>query len=148
MTDLASMFAAQQSSKIDWHGPLYGLYELPTSTQHVILSFASSNSNFRQGLRIKIRGGELTIDGVTASEFVLWRDTAPPAVDVEVSWKAKGARSLRIWNCWEHNGVMHAWIGNAAMRVDDVGAGTVRLRCSDGEGNPDFDNLVAEVHLR
>lgn len=112
------------------------------------MSFLSSASPLLQGLRIKIRGGALTIDGVTASEFVLWRDTAPPLVEIETSWQPKGARSLRIWNCWEYNGVMHAWIGNAAMRVDDDGAGTILLRCSDGEGEPDFDDLIAEVRIR
>lgn len=148
MTNLAAMFAEQQTSQIDWHGPLYGLYELPSTISSAAFTFVSSTSNFRQGLRIKIRGGSLTVDGVTATEFVLWRDTAPDMVEVEVAWKSTGTRSLRIWNCWEHNGVMHAWMGNAGMRVDDDCEGGIRLRCSDGEGEPDFTDLVAEVQFR
>lgn len=143
--DLSSLFTAQQTSQIDWDGPLYSLYELPTTATSLALTFVSANSPVRQGIRLKARGANLTIDGVSGSEFVLWQDTAPDQIDVDVTWNAKGTRSLRVWNCWEHNGAMHAWLGNAGIRVDDSGDGLIRLRCSDGEGDPDFDNLVVEV---
>jgi hypothetical protein len=46
------------------------------------------------------------------------------------------------------NGVTHAWFGNAGMRVTAGEGGVIQLRCSDGEGEPDFDDLVAEVDVR
>lgn len=145
MTNLSAIFTAQQASQIDWDGPLFSLYELPTAGCRVSLEFRSVCSAFRQGVRLKVRGGQLEIDGVEATDFALWYDTAPSQVEVNVRWKGKGPRSLRIWNSWEHNGVAHAWLGNAGMRVEEVEPGRFLLRCSDGEGEPNFDDLVVGV---
>lgn len=64
------------------------------------------------------------------------------------AWRAKGVRSLRIWNAWRDNDLTQAWLGNAGMRVIPGEGGSLTLRCSDGEGEPDFDDLVAEVRVR
>jgi hypothetical protein len=50
-----------------------------------------------------------------------------------------------VWNCWEVNGVMHAWLGNAGMRVERTPNGAIQLRCSDGDGVPDFEDLVVRI---
>ncbi|WP_434966466.1 hypothetical protein [Janibacter indicus] len=145
MTDLSAVFASQRASQIDWNGPLYSMFDLPIEVTRVSVAFQSVDSAFRQGLRLKIRGGRLEIDGVEATDLALWHDTAPNQVEVKVHWKGKGPRSLRMWNSWEHNGVAHAWLGNAGMRVDEVESGRFLLRCSDGEGEPEFDNLILGV---
>ncbi len=145
MTDLSAIFTAQQASQIDWNGPLFSLYELPSEATRISIEFRSVGSAFRQGLRLKVRGGQLEIDGVEAADFALWHDTAPSQVEVNVHWKGKGPRSLRIWNSWEYNGVAHAWLGNAGMRVEEFEPGRFVLRCSDGEGEPEFDDLVVGV---
>ena len=40
-----------------------------------------------------------------------------------------------------------AGLGNAGMRVAKDDDESLVLRCSDGEGEPDFDNLVAGVAI-
>lgn len=145
MVDLSSLFAEQQTSKIDWHGPLFSIYELPTSATRVGVEFSHRGSKLRQGIRLKIRGGDLEVNGVSGPDVVLWQGASLHRVDVLVRWTEHGARSLRVWNCWEVNGVMHAWLGNAGMRVERVPGGVVVLRCSDGLGDPDFEDLVVEL---
>jgi len=145
MVDLSRVFAEQQASEIDWNGPLFSLYELPSSTTRLGVEFRHRGSELRQGVRLKVRGGELEVDGVEASDFVLWQDSSPSQVEVLVRWAKRGSRSLRVWNCWEVNGVMHAWLGNAGMRVEWTSEGTIVLRCSDGHGEPDFGDLVVGI---
>lgn len=146
--NLASLFAEQQSSQIDWHGPLYGLYELPTDAEELTLRFRSVGAQLPQGLRLKARGGTLEIESSSASDVILWEDTAPDEVHVRIRWRSKGARSLRVWNAWRVKDVTQAWLGNAGMRVTRAEDGVVTLRSSDGEGDPDFGNLVVEVLLK
>lgn len=145
MVDLSKIFAEQQASEIDWNGPLFSLYELPSEVSRLRVQFRARASDLRQGVRLKIRGGELEANGVLASDLVLWQDASPAVLDVQVRWQAKRARSLRVWNCWEVNGVMHAWLGNAGMRVERVSPSSLTLRCSDGDGEPSFDDLVVGI---
>ena len=144
MTNLSAMFAEQQTSKIEWDGPLFSLYDFPVEATRLIVEFDSVASAFRQGLRVKVRGGELEIDGVSASDFALWQDTAPSRVKIDIRW-GRGKRLASGVELVEHNGVMHAWLGNSGMRVEEVAPGRYLLRCSDGEGEPTFDDLVAGV---
>jgi len=146
--DLASLFAEQQTNQIDWEGPLYSLYELPTDTAEMTIRFVAATAHPAQGLRLKVRGGTFEIDSTTADDVVLWQDTAPNEVRVLIKWKPKGSRSLRIWNAWRVKEVTQAWLGNAGMRVTASEDGSLVFHCSDGEGDPDFDDLVAEVALR
>lgn len=145
--DLSALFAEQQANQIDWDGPLYSLYELPSEASGLTIRFLSAKSQPPQGLRLKVRGGTFEVDSTAADDLVLWQDSAPADVLVRIAWKAKGARSLRIWNAWRVNDVAQAWLGNAGMRVTREEREVFLLRCSDGEGDPDFDDLVAEVHV-
>ncbi|NCT91505.1 hypothetical protein GXB85_11155 [Cellulomonas sp. APG4] len=145
VVDLSILFAQQQASRIDWDGPVFSLYELPTHTTRLGVEFMRAGSELRQGVRLKIRGGKLEANGVATSDLVLWQDSSPTCVDVLVRWGKQGSRSLRVWNCWEVNGVMHAWLGNAGMRVERTPEGVIVLNCSDGRGEPDFGDLLVKI---
>lgn len=148
VTDLSSTFAAQQSNVIEWNGmTLYGLYEFDSVPEQVRLEFLGSKSQPVQGLQLRVRGGVLEIDGVEATDFVLWTDTAPQSVAVAVRPTGRGKPTLKLWNIWRGGlGVTQAWLGNAAIQVEGSADPThVVLRCSDGEGEPDFDDLVVGV---
>ncbi|NTW42163.1 MAG: hypothetical protein HGA44_20180 [Cellulomonadaceae bacterium] len=145
MVDLSKLFTEQQASEIDWNGPLFSLYELPSEVSQLTVRFRARASGRRQGIRLKIRGGEFEANGVLATDLVVWQDASPEKFDVQVRWKANAARSLRVWNCWEVNGVMHAWLGNAGMRVEQVSPSSLILKCSDGHGEPSFDDLVVGI---
>jgi hypothetical protein len=145
---LSALFAQQQTNQIDLDGPLYSLFELPSDARELTIRFLSGKSQPPQGVRLKVRGGTMTVGSTTAVDLVLWQDTAPELVQIKVTWKSRGARSLRIWNAWRVQDVTQAWLGNAGMRVSAVEGGILQLRCSDGEGDPDFDDLIAEVEVR
>lgn len=94
---------------------------------------------------MSIKKGQLTVDGQTMNRLVLWTDTAPEVVQV-VCRPPKAGAVLRAWNNWDRNGTMMAWLGNAGMLVEDQNDCVV-LRCSDGIGPPDFEDLVVELRL-
>jgi len=87
----------------------------------------------------------MLVNGQSLREILLWEDTAPSVVEIQMQWEMSAKRSLRVWNCWERNGVINAWVGNAGMRVEAGPDGITILRCSDGEGEPNFGDLVARL---
>ncbi len=144
---LSDLFAVQKTTKVEWGGPLFSLYELPTDASHLVVRFVSARPDPPQGVRLKIRGGDLEVEGTRGRDLVFWEDSAPEEVRVSIVWKPRAARSLRIWNIWRGGcEVIQAWLGNAGMRVDDDGR-RLLLRCSDGRGEPNFGDLVVEVVL-
>jgi hypothetical protein len=82
-----------------------------------------------QGIRIKLQGGTLTIDGKELADVVLWHDTAPR--ESVIVCNAKQSAELRVWNCWrDDRGVMQAWVGNAGMRVEKVADDKLTAECN------------------
>lgn len=146
--DLSSLFAEQQTNQIEWNGPLYSLYELPSDASELTIRFLSAKPQPPQGLRVKVRGGTFDVESTVADDLILWQDTAPSEVRIRIAWKSKESRSLRVWNAWRVNDVTQAWLGNAGMRVTASEGGLIEFRCSDGEGDPNFDDLVAQVLVR
>jgi hypothetical protein len=88
-----------------------------------------------------VRVNEQLLDDV-----VLWTDTAPPELVVELVPKsAKKPLVLRAWNAWrDPAGATQAWIGDAGMLIAEED-GTVVLSCSDGFDAIDFTNLTARL---
>lgn len=63
-------------------------------------------------------------------------------------WGQDWTAVLQIWNIWrDHNGTTQAWIGNSGLKRIEEGVNVVKLSCSDGYGDPNFRNLVVEIHL-
>lgn len=59
-------------------------------------------------------------------------------------------RTLQLWNTWLVGDAHHAWTGNSGivaeeLDVPDDATRRVRLWCSDGLGDPSFDDLVLVV---
>lgn len=145
---LADLFANAQSPVVDWQGaPVFAAYEFASVPEDLTVEFIASKSSPVQGLRMKIRGGVLTVNEVETDDLLLWRDTAPDYVTVHVRARKGTRASLKVWNVWRGGmDVVQAWLGNAGMRVEESGVGQeLLLRCSDGEGPPAFDDL--EVRL-
>ncbi len=104
----------------------------------------SAKGNPVQGLRLKIGGGELLVNGKILSDIVLWADNSPKEVAVSIS--ATKGTVLKIWNVWSIGGAINAWIGNAGMVVAETDD-NIWLRCSDGIGDVDFSDFVVSVAL-
>lgn len=95
-----------------------------------------------QGLRIKCNSGKLEVNGQSIVDVILWADTSPAEVTIKVVGKSE--TTVKFWNVWRFAEIMQAWVGNAGICIEENGS-TVRLECSDGIGEPDFDDLVVEV---
>jgi hypothetical protein len=146
---LSDLFAAAQSPVIEWNGrPIYSLYEFTDLPERLDVEFVQAVKTPVQGLRLKMRGGLLTANGNTSADVVLWQDTAPARIRVDVS-RHRPVASLKAWNVWRQGqGAIGAWLGDAGMQVTRSDeADRTRLHCSDGVGPATFSDLEVLLHL-
>jgi hypothetical protein len=103
------------------------------------LTFESSASAHRQGVALTTKGNFIVDGRHVGRKLVLWSDTAPRKVAIEV----RGVSGeVEVHNVWDRgDGVVHAWHNGAAMVVDTI-AGGRRYRCNDGDPDDDLDDLV------
>jgi len=80
-----------------------------------------------------------------AKDIVLWADTSP--AEVLITCDGKGLKAVSLWNCWRNDlGVTQAWVGNAAMMIQDVRPGVVRIRCNS-RPEVTFQDLIFEIQF-
>ena len=84
----------------------------------------------------------LVVGDVTNTRMVLWARSAPDEVEI-----AAQAGRLTLWNVWEADGAVHAWVGDAGILLDEAAGNTTRLRASDGFSDRTID-LEVEIHIR
>lgn len=133
---------------MDWEGqPTYGLFELGKLPASLRITFESSVERPVQGLHFKARKASLDVEGQRLTNVLLWTDTAPHEVLINVIAAGKGP-SLRFWNVWHYgDNSPQAWLGNSGMLVEERGSDTLLVGCSDGEGDVDFTNLRVRIEL-
>jgi hypothetical protein len=111
------------------------------------IEFVSTTESPVQGLRVALspRTGRLSTNKTSSADFVFWADTAPRRLELEVA-KASTRAELTVWNVWRtpKDGTMMYGTNAAAIDAHDCPGGFL-LRCSDGWGEPDFDNLVVRI---
>lgn len=106
----------------------------------VTLRRIAASSDRRQGLALDADTA-LSVNGIDKPRLVLWNDSAPDEVEV----KAVAGR-LTLWNVWETDGAVHAWVGAAGIVLDTDDEGVTRLRASDGMGEFGVD-LEVEITI-
>lgn len=148
---LADLFANAQTPQLEWEGaPAYAIYEVIPAPESVTVEFLNAINAPVQGLTLKVSGGVLEVNGTEAQEMLLWHDTAPDKVIVRVKRESGAKATVKLWNIWRGSiggvDVSQAWLGNAGMRIEQSGDGKqLLLRCSDGEGPVEFNNLEVRV---
>lgn len=146
--NLSELLAEARGLPIRFGGfEVRAIYEIPvreTSTLHV--SFVHATPARSQALRIRSEKVTLRVGNSKVKDAIFWTDTAPPLFEVIVDPPAGGG-SIKVWNEWrDRTGVQNAWMGNAGMVVtldDDV----ILLKCSDGIGEPTFDDFVVSIRI-
>ncbi|HDM8034406.1 TPA: hypothetical protein P0E06_001809 [Vibrio fluvialis clinical-1] len=118
--------------------------ELITNKTLINLRWIETNSSVKQGVQIKLDKGSMDINGEKLSNVVLWEDTSP--TEVSLLCTPKKSSKLKIWNVWEIDGVVQAWVGNSGMHIENEDSKTV-LNCSDGLGDSSFNNVRVEISL-
>jgi len=124
---------------------VHSIYRFEVVTRAAVrVTFVRADPSVREALRFKIEGGDFVVRGQVLKDVVLWSDTAPRDSDIDVLPTGSGCL-VKVWNAWaDENCIMQAWIGNGGMVIEEH-AGWVRLRCSDGVGAPDFNDLVVDL---
>lgn len=119
-------------------------YREVTEPGRFIVRFLSAVRKPVQALSIGIEPGTLFIAGGVSAKMILRLDTCPDVVEVRYRPYLEGGR-LVFYNEWiDESGRVDAWIMNAGMLVENKKNRMV-LRCSDGRGEPTFDDLVVEI---
>lgn len=91
------------------------------------LTFESAQTRWRQGVWLAV-DGELVVNGQAASQVVLWRDTAPDNVQIEVASTGDGL--MRLYNVWDSG--LGLGRGRGRWESQSHTSGMVREAVSDG----------------
>jgi hypothetical protein len=122
----------------------------------LIASIETTNSQYRQGFSIDIKGycemnGKVFKQG-KGILMLFWEDTMPKQVEIKVFTKQD---FVIVQNMWEENisfledqekqfKLRNASINGAAMIVEEIENGR-RYRCNDGVPDEDFDDIIFTV---
>lgn len=115
-------------------------------SQRLRVSFESVNSNWRQGVWLAT-DGILRVNEVEAPQLVLWQDTAPAVVDVDVIETDGILRFHNVWDSGRARGHHESHSATSGMLVEPAGEDTYRFRCNDIGYNPEFDKLVFTIGI-
>ncbi len=106
--------------------------------------FKSVNSDWRQGINLST-DGSFEVNGQTVKKsIVLWNDTAPQEVVIQIKSKKGECLVKNVWDTGD--GVIESWHNGAAMIVEISDSGRL-YKCNDGRPNDDFDDLVFCIEL-
>lgn len=109
--------------------------------ERIRIVFEHVGSRWSQAVRLR-SDTSLEIDGDEAKDFALWFDNAP--AEIICTCRSK-VGEIRVYNAWDSGkGSVDAWIGHAAMIVEELPNGR-RYRCNDGYPDDDFDDLVFRI---
>lgn len=125
------------------HGVVFKKVKTPG---RFIVRFVKAVSRPIQALLIDIDPGKLRIFDTESHKMILRLDTAPDTVEVQYNPSRQGSR-IAIYNGWiDEKGGTDAWLMHAGMLVEETG-NKMMLRCSDGRGEPTFDDLIVEIEF-
>ncbi|MBF6031473.1 hypothetical protein ICY20_27315 [Pseudomonas sp. P115] len=147
---LSSIFMRTNGKPINSNGKtVVAIVEIEITKPRTVFSIRrlSATDNRVQGLALKAVSGQIVVDdsGNGYPEIVLWSDTSPDDVVIEVL--SKSGSTLKIWNVWRSTFGMNAWVGNAGIYVCRPD-GKMTLACSDGVGDVDFCDYVVALEER
>lgn len=141
MVSFQSMFEKSAGKPIEYQGKtLVMMDDFPTEgATRLRLVFETCNGEWRQGVGLRI-DGKFKVHGQTINKgIVLWHDTAPQIVELEVPSKVSTVEVKNVWDVGD--GVIHSWHNGAAMIVEPLPSGR-RYHCNDGFADDDFDDIV------
>ena len=144
---LAAAFRNGNGRKAKWKGQIiHSLLQISVKEGDTIeVARLGASPTRAQALKLAVDKGNLRANGVVIYPVAIWTHTSPEQVALHVV--GRKARSIDIWNSWSFNGVDSSWLGNAGMIVQSVD-NVHTLRCSDGLGEPNFDDLIVSVTVR
>lgn len=116
--------------------------------QDVYLEFLSTNSKYKQGIRLAIDVGEgyIEVNDVQSKIIHLWEDTCPKSVKLKcISSEGK----LSIYNIFDmgaERGGFRSQMDSSGMLVE-LNDGYIVYRCNDAGFKTDFNSLEFRIKL-
>jgi hypothetical protein len=101
---------------------------------------------WRHGVWIAVQG-QLEVNGELSAQFVLWADTSPTPLAVQIV--SSSDELLRIYNVWDSGRGLGAesQAATSGMLREDVGSG-YRYRCNAIAAEPRFDAIEFTIGRR
>jgi hypothetical protein len=145
---LAELFADAPGPVVQYEGlTVHGaVFRYVNKEGHFVVRFLHAVNKPIQALAINIRPGKLIIVGEESPKMILRLDTSPDVVEVRYLPSINGSK-ISLYNAWiNEDGGTDAWLMHAGMLVEEKGNKLLQ-RCSDGRGEPTFDDLVVEIEF-
>lgn len=148
---LADRFRTQRTDRIRVDGiEVVSMTEIVLAKDSVLeVLVEDSRPDIEQSLRVRSRSGTIEVVGTDfdPSESILVLAETYPAFEIGFSSLDDDTGVLQLWNSWILGDGEHAWVGNSGIVVEQLpvpegASDRMRLWCSDGLGDPDFDDLV------
>ena len=114
--------------------------------QEFNLRILSTNSEYRQGIRLAIDAGEgyVEINGIKEKELYLWEDTIPENVHVKC---VSTLGLLSIYNVYDMGGGRKRSLMDFGGMLVKQNDNKVVYRCNDKQRIGNFDNLIFEIEM-
>ncbi len=152
MVNFSDLFFESKGNPIQYDGKTLMLIDqLPISPEFsIMLKLISTNSEWKQAIRIAINTGSMTVDGIIKrKEFRFWEDDLrkEPDQTVIIHGKTKD-KSLSFWNAYERiynsgEKVIENWNMGAAMIKGKDGV----YYCNDAHVDDDYDDLIFQIKV-
>ena len=150
---LAELFRKTAGKPIEYKGITIhaAIFRHVSKPGRFMVRFIKAKPEPIQALRINLPKGRLTIKELADVDpgdpkIILRLDTCPDVNEVHYRPPRKGGR-LTFYNAWidEHDQI-DAWVMHAGMIVEETEK-KILLACSDGIGEPTFDDLIVEIEF-
>ncbi|MDW3175769.1 MAG: hypothetical protein R8J94_00135 [Acidimicrobiia bacterium] len=160
---LADRFRTQRTDRIRVDGiEVLSLVEIDVDPNEVVeILVETSRVDLDQALNVRSSRGDLVAlenrnqpgDDFDTDEglgFELVTVLASQVNRCELAGLSSTTQTLQFWNSWLMGEAQHSWTGNSGIVAEEMDVPTgasarVRLWCSDGLGDPQFDDLVVVV---
>ena len=117
---------------------------LPTGKITLKVCFISTDSDYKQGIILDTKGEFNINDQKITKKIILWEDTAPKEVVMQVKSKNK---EIIIYNVWKTlDGTTHYWHNGGALYIEESGSKII-YHCNDGFPDEDFNDLIFSVEI-
>ena len=116
--------------------------------QEFELEFISTNSEYKQGVRLVIDVGEgyLEINGIKSKEMYLWEDTAPKKVQVKCQSSEEKVSVYNIFNLGTDRGGRRSLVDSCGMLIEKE-QNVILYKCNDAGFQTNFDKLIFKIEL-
>jgi len=153
MTYLSTLFEREKADVIVVDGRrIYGILRIPVASPSLLkVRRLHASSAPVPGLRVKTHDGSATLNGDKVRDLILWSDTAPEEIEINIIPKRKKIAEIRMWHCWRDRrdgyDITEAWVLNDGMLVEHSNNEWI-LRCNSGPNAAlSFDDLIVAVHV-